>query len=56
MAEGHLKLIVIPINYNGHKRGQGYIVKFKDKGFEFEGSPEESQKLLATLEKGKKKK
>jgi hypothetical protein len=36
-------------------RGQGRTVKFKGKGFEFEGSPEEFQKLLATLEKGKKK-
>ena len=37
-------------------RGQGRIVKFKGKGIEFEGSPEELQKLLASLEKGKKKK
>jgi len=37
-------------------RGQGRTVKFKGKGIEFEGSPEEFQKLLATLEKGKKKK
>ena len=37
-------------------RGQGRIVKFKGKGFEFEGSPEEFQKLLAALEKGKRKK
>jgi hypothetical protein len=41
-------------------RGQGRTVKFKGKVgrevFEFEGSPEEFQKLLATLEKGKKKK
>ena len=37
-------------------RGQGRTVKFKGKGFEFEGSPEELQKLLASLEKGKKKK
>jgi hypothetical protein len=36
-------------------RGQGRIVKFKTKGIEFEGSPEEFQKLLATLEKQKKK-
>ncbi len=35
-------------------RGQGRTVKFKGKGIEFEGSPEELQKLLATLEKGKK--
>jgi hypothetical protein len=37
-------------------RGQGRHVKFKAKGIEFEGSPEELQKLLTTLEKGKKKK
>ena len=41
-------------------RGQGRTVKFKGKVgreiIEFEGSPEEFQKLLATLEKGKKKK
>ena len=37
-------------------RGQGRTVKFKGKGVEFEGSPEELQKLLATFEKGKKKK
>lgn len=41
-------------------RGQGRTVKFKGKVgreiIEFEGSPEELQKLLATLEKGKKKK
>ena len=37
-------------------RGQGRTVKFKGKGFEFEGSPEELQKLLTSLEKGRKKK
>jgi hypothetical protein len=41
-------------------RGQGRTVKFKGKigreVIEFEGSPEEFQKLLATFEKGKKKK
>ena len=37
-------------------RGQGRTVKFKGRGIEFEGSPEEFQKLLATLDKGKKKK
>ena len=37
-------------------RGQGRTVKFKGKGIEFEGSPEELQKILASLEKGKKKK
>jgi hypothetical protein len=37
-------------------RGQGRTVKFKGKGIEFEGSPEELQKVFAKLEKGKKKK
>ena len=37
-------------------RGQGRTVKFKGKGFEFEGSPKEPQKVLATLEKNRKKK
>ena len=37
-------------------RGQGRTVKFKSKGIEFEGSPEELQKLLSTLDKRKKKK
>ena len=32
-------------------RGQGRTVKFKGKGIEFEGSPEELQKLLTKLEK-----
>jgi hypothetical protein len=36
-------------------RGQGRTVKFKGKGIEFEGSPEELQKLLTSLEKQKKK-
>ena len=35
-------------------RGQGRIVKFKTKGIEFEGSPEEFQKLMETLSKGRK--
>ena len=34
-------------------RGQGRTVKFKGKGIEFEGSPEELRKLLATLENGR---
>lgn len=39
-------------------RGQGRTVKFKGKGIEFEGSPDELKKLLESLEKGgvKKKK
>jgi hypothetical protein len=36
-------------------RGQGRTVKFKGKGIDFEGPPEELQKLLEALEKGKKK-
>ena len=36
-------------------RGQGRIVKFRGKGIEFEGPPEDFQKLLATLGKQKKK-
>ena len=36
--------------------GKGRTVKFKGKGIEFEGSPEELQKLLVKLERGKKKK
>lgn len=37
-------------------RGEGRTVKFKGKGIEFEGSPEELEKILAALDKGKKKK
>jgi hypothetical protein len=37
-------------------RGQGRMVKFKGKGIEFEGTPEELHKLLETLEKKAKKK
>ena len=37
-------------------RGKGRTVKFKGKGIEFEGSPEDLEKLLAKLDKGKKKK
>lgn len=37
-------------------RGSNRTVKFKGMGIEFEGSPEELNKLLAKLEKGKKKK
>lgn len=37
-------------------RGSNRTIKFKGKGIEFEGSPEELNKLLAKLEKGKKKK
>lgn len=37
-------------------RRQGRTVKFKGKGIEFEGSPEELQKLLASLDRRKKRK
>jgi hypothetical protein len=37
-------------------RGQGRAIKFKGMGIEFEGSPEELQKLLAKMEKSRKKK
>jgi hypothetical protein len=46
----------IEIIKNWAMRGQGRTVKFKGRGIEFEGSPEELQKLLASLEKGRKKK
>ena len=36
-------------------RGHGRTVKFKGKGIEFEGSPEDLEKLLKNLKKGKKK-
>jgi len=47
---------VIDVIKGWASRGKGRIVKFKGKGIEFEGSPEELQKLLKSLEKGKKKK
>ena len=37
-------------------RKEGRTVKFKGKGIEFEGSPEDLEKLLARLGEGKKKK
>lgn len=37
-------------------RKDGRTVKFKGRGFEFEGSPEELSKLLEKMEGGKKKK
>lgn len=37
-------------------RGQGRTVKFKGNGIEFEGSPEELQKLLEKLGKGRQRK
>jgi len=61
---GSIALEVLPVAIPGvitlvqawMARGHGRTVKFKGKGIEFEGSPEELQRLLATLEKGKKKK
>ncbi len=47
---------VIEIIKSWAMRGQGRTVKFKGRGIEFEGSPEELQKFLAALGKGKKKK
>ena len=47
---------VIDIVKGWTSRGQGRTVKFKGRGIEFEGSPEELHKLLASLDKGKKKK
>jgi hypothetical protein len=35
-------------------RGQGPVVKFRSKNFEFEGPPDELHKLLAALQSGKK--
>ena len=37
-------------------RGQGRTVKYKADGIEFEGSPEELQKILGGHKKGRKKK
>jgi len=61
---GSIALVVLPailpkvadLVQGWSTRGQGRIVKFKGMGIEFEGSPEEFQKLLERLEKGKKKK
>jgi hypothetical protein len=47
--------VVVTLVQSWASRGQGRIVKFKGKGIEFEGSPEEFQKLLAALEREKKK-
>jgi len=61
---GSIALVVLPVILpkvadlvqGWSTRGEGRTVKFKGKGIEFEGSPEELQKLLETLSKGKKKK
>jgi hypothetical protein len=37
-------------------RSRGRQVKFKGKGIEFEGSPEDLERLLAILEAGKRRK
>jgi hypothetical protein len=47
---------VIGLVQSWASRGQGRMVKFKGKGFEFEGSPEELQRFLTMLEKTKRKK
>ena len=48
---------VIALVQSWISRGQGRTVKFKGKGIEFEGSAEELQRVLETLEKqGKKRK
>jgi len=61
---GSIALIVLPavlpkvvdLVQDWLTRGQGRTVKFKGLGIEFEGSPKELQKFLATYAKGKKKK
>jgi hypothetical protein len=47
---------VIALVQSWSARGQGRTIKFKGKGIEFEGTPEELEKILTALEKGKKKK
>ena len=64
IALGSIALELLPVAIPGviglvqawMTRGQGRTVKFKGKGIEFEGSPEELKKLLASLDKGRKKK
>lgn len=47
---------VIALVQSWAARSPGRTVKFKGKGIEFEGPPEDLTKLLESLEKGKKKK
>lgn len=47
---------VITLAQSWSARGQGRTIKFKGKGIEFERTPEELEKLLTALDKGKKKK
>ncbi len=47
---------VITLVQSWSSRGQGRTIKFKGKGIEFEGTPEELEKLLAKLQKEKKRK
>lgn len=47
---------VIALVQSWSARGQGRTVKFKGKGIEFEGSPEDLEKILKSLDKQKKKK
>lgn len=61
---GTLAVIALPVVLQGVidvikawvERGKGRTVKFKSKGIEFEGSPEELEKVLNRLAKGKSKK
>ena len=41
---------------NWSSRGQNRTVKFKGRGIEFEGTPDDLEKLLKIIDKGKKKK
>jgi len=47
---------VIAVVQSWSSRGQGRTIKFKGRGIEFEGTPEDLERLLAAMEKGKKKK
>ena len=47
---------VVEIIKSWAMRGQARTVKFKGRGINFEGSADDLQKLLAGLDKGKKKK
>gem|GEM_PF-1528795 len=51
----HLLPAIVTLIQAWTMRVPGRMVKFKGQGIEFEGSTEALQKLLATLDKGKKK-
>ncbi len=61
---GSIALVVLPaalpkvfdLVQGWASRGRGRTIKFKGKGIEFEGTPEDLVKLLNALEKGRKKK